>query len=119
MVAITRSSPSITAVTKVVTDPEFLSQGWAKRLLKFVCQKSVFAPLCHHYFLLTYHSFTLSLFIEEKKQELVLYVYRGNVAAEKVYHSLGFGGLFGEEPDSDLDPDWIEIGFHDTDLGHW
>lgn len=50
---------------------------------------------------------------------MVLYVAIGNVAAEKVYHNVGFSGLMGTPRDAEADDEWLEIGFEKTDLGHW
>lgn len=98
MVAVTRTSGSVAAITKVVTHPNYFRQGWAKRLVRDVCRR---------------------LLIEEHKSRVVLYVTIGNTAAEATYHACGFTGLFGHPAQLDRDVEWLEIGFHDSDLGHW
>ncbi|KAG8874304.1 hypothetical protein FRB97_006001 [Tulasnella sp. 331] len=98
MVALTRSSLNHAAITKVVTHPSYYSQGWAKRLVRDVCTR---------------------LLYDEQKTSVVLYVALGNVAAEKVYHNVGFSGLMGTPRDAETDDEWLELGFEKTDLGHW
>lgn len=48
---------------------------------------------------------------------MVLFVAHDNGAAEKVYHRVGFQGLMGRTA-QDVE-DWIEIGFVNTERGHW
>ncbi|KAG8962937.1 hypothetical protein FRC03_003607 [Tulasnella sp. 419] len=98
IVAVTRTSGNVAAITKVVTHPKYVRQGWAKRLVKYVCRR---------------------LLVDEKKSQIALYVAIGNTAAESTYHACGFSGLFGNPPEKDRDAEWLEIGFHDSDLGHW
>lgn len=61
-----------------------------------------------------------------EKDEVVLYVGIGNTAAEKTYRAVGFSNLSpsqATEPSSstslDMDTEWLELGFEDTDIGHW
>lgn len=60
-----------------------------------------------------------SLLHKERKQSVLLYVALGNSPAERAYKSVGFGGLLGDAQDSNLDTEWLELGFDGTDLGHW
>ncbi|KAG8901628.1 hypothetical protein FRB99_005188 [Tulasnella sp. 403] len=98
IVAVTRSSPTNATITKVVTHPSFTRQGWAKRLVRYVCSR---------------------MLNEEHKMHVTLYVAHENISAQKAYHSVGFSGLFDNPIDTDIDQDWLELGFDNTDVGHW
>ena len=56
-------------------------------------------------------------------QRTVLYVAHSNVAASKVYHRVGYKGLFLEDGTeaTPLVESWLELGFDRkrVDLGHW
>jgi len=51
---------------------------------------------------------------DAKKTYVTLYVAHDNIPASRVYGRVGFAetGVPGVE-------DWVEIGFEDTDRGHW
>ncbi|KAH7927274.1 hypothetical protein BV22DRAFT_1103798 [Leucogyrophana mollusca] len=97
IVATTRQSANVSAITKVFSNPRWRKLGCAERLVRRVCRE-----------LLT------------KNDKVVLYVGQGNPAA-KVYHRVGFVGL--GENDSPVDgvEPWVEIGFDRSrvHLGHW
>ncbi|KIO31743.1 hypothetical protein M407DRAFT_67579 [Tulasnella calospora MUT 4182] len=98
LVAVTRSSTNHATITKVVTHPGFLGQGWAKRLVREVC---------------------LRLLHKEGKKSVLLYVALNNRPAEYAYKGVGFAGLLGEAQDPNMDNEWLELGFEGTDNGHW
>lgn len=53
-------------------------------------------------------------------ESVVLFVGH-TLAATRVYHRVGFVGV-GPGKGASYTPDaesWLEIGFHDTTLGHW
>ncbi|KAI9569281.1 hypothetical protein HD554DRAFT_601338 [Boletus coccyginus] len=99
LIATTRESDNVMAVTKVFTAEHWRGRGCAARLLHRVCER-----------------------ILQKKKRVVLYV--GNskelAPARKVYHKIGFQGL---DPTQGQQVDgvegWVEIGFLGTTLGYW
>lgn len=100
IVAVTRETESVSAITKVYTNPEHRRRGCAERLVREVCHRLLRKP---------------------GKESVVLYVADTNPAAEKVYHRVGFAGL---TSDSRPVPDvatWLELGFDQSavQLGHW
>ncbi|KAF8549854.1 hypothetical protein OG21DRAFT_537352 [Imleria badia] len=99
LVATTRDSDNVTAVTKVFTPEHWRGRGCAGRLLHRVCQD-----------------------ILQKKKRVVLYVGNSDelLPARKVYHKIGFQGLSGLQGQQVKDVEkWIEIGFKGTTLGYW
>ncbi|KAG9087981.1 hypothetical protein FRC06_002277 [Ceratobasidium sp. 370] len=96
MVASSRSSANVAAITKVYTPPAFRGRKYALRLVQWVTQH---------------------LLYRDGKESVVLYVSHEN-PAEKVYHRVGFAGLCGT-PRPGLVEDWLEIGFEGTIRGHW
>ncbi|KAG9314077.1 hypothetical protein JVU11DRAFT_4858 [Chiua virens] len=99
LIAATRTSKDVTAVTKVYTTEQWRSRGCAGRLLHRVCQD-----------------------VLQNKERVVLYVGNGEdlTAARRVYHKVGFQGLDSEQAMKVEGVErWIEIGFKGTDLGHW
>jgi len=99
IVCTTRPSTTVTAITKVYTNPKWRKLGCAERLVRRVCKHLL-----------------------KTKESVVLYVAHDNAAAAKVYHRVGFVGLLDENEFSaeGVEP-WLEIGF-DRDvvkLGHW
>ncbi|KAF8548580.1 hypothetical protein OG21DRAFT_746191 [Imleria badia] len=98
LVATTRESENVTAITKVFTAEHWKGRGFAARLLHCVCQ-------C----------------ILQKKKRVVLYVdnSEASVSIRKVYHKIGFQGLdVSGQQVKDVER-WMEIGFVGTNLGHW
>ncbi|OBZ79497.1 hypothetical protein A0H81_00808 [Grifola frondosa] len=96
IVAVTRSTDTVAAITKVFTNPNWRKRGCAERLTRYVC-----------------HS------LLRTKSSVVLYVAHNNPAAAKVYDRVGFVGLSNtavEGVDS-----WLELGFERSmvNLGHW
>ncbi|OJA19567.1 N-acyltransferase superfamily [Rhizopogon vesiculosus] len=98
IVAVTRKSSGIAAITKVYT-PE----NWRR---KFRCAERLVRRVCRE--LLKTH------------EQVVLYVGVGNPAA-KVYDRVGFQGLTEGSPAVGGVEHWLEIGFDQAkvDLGHW
>lgn len=96
IVACTRTSENVAAVTKVYTNPLCRSRGCAERLVRRVCE------------------FWLK---EAGRQFVVLFVAHENEPAEKVYNHVGFEGLRGRTAEGV--EDWLEIGFSGTVRGHW
>ncbi|KAF8846058.1 hypothetical protein BDN67DRAFT_1006545 [Paxillus ammoniavirescens] len=99
LVATTRESDNVTAVTKVYTAERWRGMGCAARLMYRVCQE-----------------------ILQQKQRVVLYVgnSEGLTAARRVYEKVGFQGLNrqGGQPVEGVEQ-WLEIGFENTTLGFW
>ncbi|KAI0639663.1 hypothetical protein C8Q77DRAFT_1152625 [Trametes polyzona] len=98
IVAATRNTDTVAAITKVYTDPNWRSRGYAERLVRYVCH-----------------------ILLRQKESVVLYVAHNNPAARKVYERvgfLGFGGLAGGAGAADS---WKELGFDRgmVQLGHW
>ncbi|KAH0838040.1 hypothetical protein J3R83DRAFT_6280 [Lanmaoa asiatica] len=101
LVATTRESENVTAVTKVFTAEHWRGRGCAARLLHRVCRE-----------------------ILQKKNHVVLYVGNGNstelASARRVYHKVGFQGLSGQQEQKVENVErWVEIGFKGTTLGYW
>ncbi|KIJ22063.1 hypothetical protein PAXINDRAFT_63842 [Paxillus involutus ATCC 200175] len=99
LVATTRESDNVTAITKVYTAEVWRGMGCAARLMHRVCQE-----------------------ILQQKQRVVLYVgnSKGLTAARRVYEKIGFQGLNqqGGHPVEGVEK-WLEIGFENTTLGFW
>lgn len=96
IVACTRTSENVAAITKVYTNLRCRSNGCAERLVRRVCE------------------FWLK---EAGRQYVVLFVAHDNEPAEKVYNHVGFEGLRGRTAEGV--EDWLEIGFSGTERGHW
>jgi len=98
IVAVTRSSDTVAAITKVYTNPRWRQRGCAERLTRHVCKH-----LLQH------------------KDSVVLYVAHNNPAAAKVYDRVGFVGLSSGSAPVEGVENWLELGFERdlVDLGHW
>ncbi|TDL28040.1 hypothetical protein BD410DRAFT_781986 [Rickenella mellea] len=100
IVAVTRETASVSAITKVYTNPDFRRRGFAERLVRKVTQE----------------------LLQSGKEFVVLYVAHDNKAAAKVYHRVGFAGLASDanEVTPGVEP-WLELGFDQSvvRLGHW
>ncbi|KAI0348354.1 hypothetical protein BDW22DRAFT_79618 [Trametopsis cervina] len=98
IVAVTRTSSTVAAITKVYTNPRWRKRGCAERLVRKVCKHLL-----------------------KTKDSVVLYVAHENPAAAKVYHRVGFLGLGPETEPVDGVDDWLELGFDRSRvvLGHW
>ncbi|TFK77375.1 hypothetical protein BDN72DRAFT_808121 [Pluteus cervinus] len=72
IVAVTRDTPSVSAITKVFTDPDWQQRGYAALLVHRVCKE------------------LLSI---EKKKSIVLYVGHKLEYARKVYSKVGFNDV--------------------------
>ncbi|KAF9073560.1 hypothetical protein BDP27DRAFT_1318498 [Rhodocollybia butyracea] len=98
--AFTRNTENMATITKVYTPGAHRCRGYAKHLVREVCEH---------------------LLSQSSKRELaVLYVGRDNKGAAKVYKSVGFAGPAASDVHGHTE-NWIEIGF-DQDkvkLGHW
>ncbi|KAH9951033.1 hypothetical protein B0H21DRAFT_776417 [Amylocystis lapponica] len=98
IVAVTRTSDTVAAITKVYTNPRWRQRGCAERLTRHVCEHLL-----------------------KTKESVVLYVAHDNPAAATVYHRVGFVGLApGSAPVDGVDS-WLELGFERSavTLGHW
>ncbi|GJE99638.1 hypothetical protein PsYK624_159090 [Phanerochaete sordida] len=98
IVAVTRTSDSVAAITKVYTNPRWRQRRCAERLVRRVCKHLL-----------------------KSKEKVVLYVAHNNPAAAKVYDRVGFLGLSpGSAPVLGVDS-WLELGFDRNlvTLGHW
>ncbi|KAG2155561.1 hypothetical protein DEU56DRAFT_313931 [Suillus clintonianus] len=93
IVAVTRKSKDVAAITKVYTPEKWRGRGCAERLVRHVCIELL-----------------------EKYEELVLYVGVDN-SAKEVYSRVGFQDL---RPGSASER-WLELGFDQAkvELGHW
>ncbi|KAL4070646.1 hypothetical protein J3A83DRAFT_3239360 [Scleroderma citrinum] len=96
IVAASRRSENVAAVTKVYTNPRWRQLGCAERLLRRVCKE---------------------LLLE--KERVVLYVGVDNNAAG-VYRRVGFQGLGGSGEVEGVEK-WLELGFDKqrVNLGYW
>jgi len=117
IVATTRKSENVTAITKVYTNPLYRSRGCAERLVRRVCQQCVSFPTIF-IFIVDWADGMPSALLKERKDSVVLFVAHDNLAAAKVYDRVGFQGLCGKPRVGGVDP-WLEVGFQDTKLGHW
>jgi len=99
IVAATRSSSTVAAITKVFTSPSWRRRGYAERLAAHVLEELLYTA---------------------GREYVVLYVGH-TLAAKRVYDRLGFSGLSSDPSASSVDAvdDWLEIGFANTTLGHW
>lgn len=98
IVCTTRPSSTVTAITKVYTNPKWRKLGCAERLVRRVCKHLL-----------------------KTKESVVLYVAHDNEAAANVYHRVGFVGLDGRDFSAEGVESWLEIGFDRdvVELGHW
>ncbi|KAG5646211.1 hypothetical protein DXG03_004037 [Asterophora parasitica] len=102
IVAFTRNSDKVAAITKVCTNPEWRRRGCAGRLVREVCK----------YLLITGPN---------PKESVVLYAAHDNLAARSVYDRIGFVGLSQGGPTVEGADPWLEIGLDASkvDIGHW
>ncbi|KAI9463421.1 hypothetical protein HD554DRAFT_2027169 [Boletus coccyginus] len=95
LVATTRESDNVAAVTRVFTAERWRGRGYAARLLHRVCQDILL-----------------------RKKRVVLYVAE-SAPSRKVYHKIGFHGLGPQIEQAEDVERWVEIGFNGTALGYW
>ncbi|PIL31699.1 hypothetical protein GSI_06402 [Ganoderma sinense ZZ0214-1] len=97
IVAATRTTDTVAAITKVFTNPKWRSRGCAERLLRHVCQQLL-----------------------KEKATIILYVAHDNPAALSVYRNVGFVG-FTPYSGGRMNESWKELGFDRSrvELGHW
>ncbi|KAI0778440.1 hypothetical protein BD413DRAFT_466339 [Trametes elegans] len=100
IVASTRTTDSIAAITKVFTNPAWRNRGCAGRLVRHVCEHLL-----------------------QSKESVVLYVAHSNPAAARVYEQVGFVNV-SSAPSADgsvVPESWKELGFDQdmVQLGHW
>ncbi|KAF9225546.1 hypothetical protein BS17DRAFT_603864 [Gyrodon lividus] len=93
--AVTRTSLNVSAITKVYTSPDWRRRGFAEHLVRCVTRK----------------------LFDCGKESVVLYVGHEN-SARRVYHRVGFAGLFDQEKPEGVE-DALELGFVGTNRGHW
>lgn len=96
IVAVTRTTPMVSAITKVYTTDRFRRRGCADRLVAHV---------------------TDELLQKDPVRSVVLFVGH-TLDAVRVYDRVGFVGLDGTSKVDSVE-DWLELGFERTDLGHW
>ncbi|KZO96417.1 hypothetical protein CALVIDRAFT_563905 [Calocera viscosa TUFC12733] len=95
LVAVTRDTDNIAAISKVFTSPEWRGKGFARSIVAIVCRE-----------------------VLKHKSRVVLYVAHDNPAAATVYGRVGFVGVGENRPHPEVE-DWIELGFNNTVLGFW
>ncbi|KZT54128.1 hypothetical protein CALCODRAFT_473876 [Calocera cornea HHB12733] len=97
IVAVTRKSSKVAAVSKVFTHQNHRRKGYAKLLLTHVCHE-----------------------VLRTEQHIVLFVAHDLTTAAGVYGRVGFVGV-GDRPISERSSveRWLELGFKDTEIGHW
>ncbi|KAG5638442.1 hypothetical protein H0H81_012659 [Sphagnurus paluster] len=94
IVAFTRNSETVAAITKVCTNPKWRRRGCAGRLVHKVCDHLLKGA--------------------ERKESVVLYVAHDNHGAANVYHRVGFVGLGGGPEVEGVDP-WLDrFRFHQS-----
>jgi len=101
IVALTRPTPSVMAITKVFTAEEQRRKGYASALVRHVCD------------------FALNVL---GKNRIVLYVAGENVSAMKLYGTVGFRGVGHRAriPGESVRLEhWREVGFENTTRGYW
>lgn len=98
IVCTTRPSTTVSAITKVFTNPRWRKLGCAERLVRRVCKH-----------------------ILKTKESVMLYVAHDNEGAANVYHRVGFVGLDERDFSAEGVEPWLEIGFDrdHVELGHW
>lgn len=96
IVAVTRNSPTVSAITKVYTTAKYRKRGCADRLVAQV---------------------TKQLLQRDAQKSVVLYVGH-KLDAVRVYNRVGFVGLEPNTRDSYCE-DWLELGLQGATLGHW
>lgn len=109
IVAVTRSTPTVSAITKVYTDTAYRSRGCAERLVAHVTNE-----------LLTGSSHGRPVDARTQvtsKQHAVTLFVGHTLDATRVYRRVGFVGLDGSKQDGV--EDWLELGFNGATLGHW
>lgn len=113
IVAATRTSCSVTAITKVVTNDKWLKKGCARALTGAVTKE-----YAHLFISNTRYSDIRDRLLEINKS-VVLYVAHDNPAASSVYRRVGFVGPDPLAPSAE--ESWKEIGFdrRQVTLGHW
>lgn len=98
IVAVTRSTPTVSAITKVYTTDAYRKRGCAERLVAHVTQE---------------------LLEQDPDHTVVLYVGH-TLDAVRVYDRIGFVGLDpASSAKADSVEDWLELGFQGTEIGHW
>ncbi|KAL0058355.1 hypothetical protein AAF712_014974 [Marasmius tenuissimus] len=100
IVAFTRNSENNATITKVFTNPEWRGYKCAQRLVARVCRELLF---------------------HQGKKSVAIFVAHDNGAASKVYHNVGFGGLYPSSHGLSSAPGWTELDFDPAkvQLGHW
>jgi ribosomal protein S18 acetylase RimI-like enzyme len=124
IVAVTRSTPTVSAITKVYTDAAYRNRGYAERLVAHVTSELLRNPTSG----VGRHPQLEAQMLQTsgKQQSVVLYVGH-TLDATRVYRRVGFVGLGREEGSSSVChdakdegvEDWLELGFEGASLGHW
>lgn len=116
IVAVSRKSSKVAAITKVYTPERWRGMRYAERLVRRVCKEyEQFLRCCNDDV-----NFFFLLRLLKKHEKIVLYAGVDN-PARKVYARVGFQGLTAESSAVDGADHWLEIGFDQAkvDLGHW
>ncbi len=122
IVAVTRESASVSAITKVFTNENWRGKRCAERLVRHVTKTYVDSSFPLSPFVSDWLNY--SLLDKYNKESVVLYVGDTN-PARKVYQRVGFSDTTGEALCSDKGQfkrgDWLELGFDQSkvNLGHW
>jgi ribosomal protein S18 acetylase RimI-like enzyme len=124
IVAVTRSTPSVSAITKVYTDAAYRNHGYAEQLVAHVTSELLRKPVSDQarYFQLEAQTPQPG----KKQQSVILYVGH-TLDAARIYRRVGFVGLGEDEGSSSVRQDvkvegvedWLELGFEGASLGHW
>jgi predicted GNAT family acetyltransferase len=127
IVAVTRSSSHVAAITKVYTAPQSRRRGCADHLVAHVCEQLVqrISPLFHQILTVAAPARscpTSSRQFKAGKSHVVLFVGH-TLSAARVYNRVGFIGVGTPKGKHCVqDPNverWLELGFEGTHIGHW
>lgn len=113
ILAVTRSTPTVSAITKVYTTPAYRSRGCAERLVFHVTNDILRQPPKKRGGCPRVDAHVLAM---QKQHAVVLFVGH-TLDATRVYRRVGFVGLDGSKNQGA--EDWLELGFEGANLGHW
>jgi predicted GNAT family acetyltransferase len=111
IVAATRQSDTVAAITKVYTPEKWSRKGRAERLVRRVCREYELSTMRSYY-----DADFCSTRLLKTHEQVVLYVGSDKNSAQKLYNRVGFQDLCKKTPER-----WLEIGFDkaEVELGHW
>ena len=113
IVAVTRSTPTVSAITKVYTNAAHRNRGCAEKLVAHVSNELLSTPIqtrggCPK----------VDAYVQATKKAHSVVLFVGHTLdATRVYRRVGFVGLDGSKGDGI--EDWLELGFEGANLGHW